>query len=392
MPPESTASADALTRRPLGSPPPGSVSVVVQESPDAPWRWGILIGAALVVLGVGVRATSGVIAPVFLALNMVVTAYPLEGWLRRKRLPGWFATITTLVVVYAMLFAILGAVVYAAAKLAATIPDYSSKFQELYDSGINRLAKLGVEEEQLREIFGKIDVNNFTGVAKSLVSTLSGGLSLLLLLVTLLIFVGSDASSTQSRIAWIARDRPPIAAGLRDFGTNVRKYWIVSTIFGLIVALVDVVALWIIGVPLALTWGVLAFVTNYIPNIGFVLGLIPPAFLALLDGGLGTMLAVIITYAVINFVIQTIIQPRFTGDAVGINGTTAFVSLIFWAYVLGPLGALLAIPATLFLKSLLLDHTPGAQWVSALISSSSAPNPAPLPQPATGTRRHESPY
>jgi predicted PurR-regulated permease PerM len=104
------------------------------------------------------------------------------------------------------------------------------------------------------------------------------------------------------------------------------------------------------------------------------------------------MVAVIIIYASINFVVQTVIQPKLTGDAVGINATTAFVSLVFWAYLLGPLGALLAIPATILVKSTLLDHTSGAQWVSALISSASEPNPVPIPPVQVSTRGHTSPY
>jgi len=141
-------------------------------------------------------------------------------------------------------------------------------------------------------------------------------------------------------------------------------------VFGFIVAVLDVIALAIIGVPLFVTWGVLAFVTNYIPNIGFILGVIPPALIALLDGGVGSAVAVVAVYTVINVVVQTIIQPRFTGDAVGISATVAFVSLIFWAYLLGTLGALLAVPATLFLKSVLLDNSVPASWVNALVSAS----------------------
>jgi predicted PurR-regulated permease PerM len=141
------------------------------------------------------------------------------------------------------------------------------------------------------------------------------------------------------------------------------------------------ISLLIIGVPLFVTWGVLAFVTNYIPNIGFILGVLPPALIALLDGGVGSMVAVVVVYTVINVVVQTIIQPRFTGDAVGISATVAFASLIFWAYLLGTLGALLAIPATLFLKSVLLDNTVPPGWLSALISSS------PRPEQPTAVRR-----
>jgi AI-2 transport protein TqsA len=83
----------------------------------------------------------------------------------------------------------------------------------------------------------------------------------------------------------------------------------------------------------------------------------------------GSAVAVVVVYTVINVVVQTIIQPRFTGDAVGISATAAFVSLVFWAYVLGTLGALLAVPATLFLKSVLLDNSVPASWVNALVSA-----------------------
>ena len=117
------------------------------------------------------------------------------------------------------------------------------------------------------------------------------------------------------------------------------------------------------------------------PNIGFILGVIPPALIALLDGGIGSAIAVVAAYTLINVVVQTIIQPRFTGDAVGISATVAFVSLIFWAYVLGTLGALLAIPATLFLKSVLLDNSVPASWVNALVTSS------PLKDRPTAVRR-----
>ena len=97
-------------------------------------------------------------------------------------------------------------------------------------------------------------------------------------------------------------------------------------------------ALALLGVPGAFVWGVLAFVTNFIPNIGFVIGIIPPAVVGLLEGGPGLMLAVIVVYCVVNLVIQSIIQPRYVGNAVGLSTSLTFLSLIFWTWVLGPLG------------------------------------------------------
>ncbi|RZI84956.1 MAG: AI-2E family transporter, partial [Microbacterium sp.] len=148
----------------------------------------------------------------------------------------------------------------------------------------------------------------------------------------------------------------------------VRQYMAVSAGFGFVVAVLDAGALMIMGVPGAFVWGVLSFVTNFIPNIGFVIGVVPPAVIALLEGGPGTMLAVIIVYTVINFVVQSVIQPRIIGDQVGLSATLTFLSLVFWAALIGPLGALLAVPLSLLLKALLVDSDPEARWVIPLIS------------------------
>ncbi len=142
-----------------------------------------------------------------------------------------------------------------------------------------------------------------------------------------------------------------------------------ASVFGLIVAVLDVAVLLIIGVPLALVWGLVSFLTNYIPNVGFVIGIIPPVLMALLDEGPGPALAVIIAYSVINFVIQSIIQPKFNGDAVGVTALVSFLSLLVWSSVLGPIGALLGLPATLLLKALLIDHDPNMRWFNTLLAS-----------------------
>ena len=128
--------------------------------------------------------------------------------------------------------------------------------------------------------------------------------------------------------------------------------------FGLIVATLDTLVVSWVGIPLAFTWGVLAFVTNYIPNVGFIIGVIPPALVALVDQGPAAALTIVLGYSAINFIVQVIIQPRVTGDVVGVAPSVTFTSLLFWSILLGPLGALLAIPATLLVKALFVDHSP----------------------------------
>jgi predicted PurR-regulated permease PerM len=74
-------------------------------------------------------------------------------------------------------------------------------------------------------------------------------------------------------------------------------------------------------------------------------------------------------------VIQSVIQPKVVGDAVGLSATLSFLSLVFWAWVLGALGALLAIPLSLLVKALLVDVDPRARWLNPLIGDTRTPPP-----------------
>ena len=133
----------------------------------------------------------------------------------------------------------------------------------------------------------------------------------------------------------------------------------------------------------------LAFVTNFIPNIGFVIGVIPPALIALLDSGPGLMLAVIALYSVVNFVIQSIIQPRVVGDTVGLTPTLTFLSLVFWTWLIGPLGALLAVPLSLLIRALLVEADPGADWAIPLILGKTDPDDPDDPDDSDGANALE---
>ena len=151
------------------------------------------------------------------------------------------------------------------------------------------------------------------------------------------------------------------------------------------------IALWLIGVPLPLVWGFFSFITNFIPNIGFVIHTIPPSLLALLDSGWQEMLVVILVYSVLNVTIQTFIQPRYVGNSVGLSAEMTYMSLVVWAFLLGPVGALLAVPMTLLLRAFFIDADPRAAWAGPLIDAQVGypdvePDPQPEPDPgASGT-------
>lgn len=348
---------------------PALPAAAVPEPPGGLPRWLVLLlggAAATIALG-GVRTLAWLIAPVLLALVIVVALMPVQRWLLRHGVPRWASATVLLLLVWAILLSFVALLVVSVAQLAALLPDYAPEFNALLRSVQNDLNDAGVVSGQISDLVSQIDYGQLVGVATGLLSSLTDAASTLLLLLSALVFLAIESGGFGRRLALIAAERPHLLIAMGLFARGTRSYLLVSTVFGFVVAVGDTIALAIIGVPLPLLWGLLSFITNYVPNIGFVLGLLPPALLALLDGGWSDMWAVVIVYSVLNFVIQTLIQPRFVGDSVGLSMTVTFVALLFWGWALGALGALLAIPLTLLVKALLVDVDPRGHWLDSLL-------------------------
>jgi len=336
----------------------------------------VLVGTAAATITVaGIRGIADLLGTVFLALVLTIAIHPLRGWLQGRGLPAWAATLVMIVTVYALLLAFALALVVATARFAALLPEYKDEMASTVQDVTSQLSRLGVADEQISAISGSFDVGKLVDLAGDVLGGLLGVLSDLFFIVTLLLFLAVDAAWFPSRLADTPRERGPLVSALVSFAHGTRSYLVVSTVFGLIVAIIDTGVLWAMGIPVPLLWGLLAFITNYIPNIGFIIGLVPVAILGLLEGGVGLMLGVIAVYCAINIVIQSVIQPKVVGDAVGLSATLSFLSLVFWAWVLGALGALLAIPLSLLVKALLVDVDPRARWLNPLIGDTRTPAP-----------------
>ena len=199
--------------------------------------------------------------------------------------------------------------------------------------------------------------------AASLGGTVLGVLTAFFFVLAYVIFMAADgaryARAEQAFGAGVAADVHRFVT----FNSGVRRYYVVNATFGAVVAIIDGLALWALGVPAPAVWAILAFVTNFIPNIGFVIGLIPPALLALVVGGWPLMLAVVAIYCVVNVTLQVLVQPKFVSDAVNLSLTLSFFSVIFWTFIIGPLGAILSIPLTLLVRALVLEGDPDKRWL-----------------------------
>ena len=256
----------------------GAPSPAVEPAPAVIPRWLLLlVGAAAATVAVaGLRAIAWLVAPVFLALVVVIALTPVQRWLRRIGAPNWLATTVLLVLVWSVLLSFMALLVLSIAQMAALLPDYAGRAEVLINGVVTDLNNAGIVSGQLSDLVEQIDYSQLVGVATGLLSGLTDAASTLVLLLTALVFVAIESSGFGRRMALVAAERPHLPVALSLFTQGTRSYLLVSTVFGAIVATGDWIALSIIGIPAAGIWGLLAFVTNYVPNIGFVLGVVPP--------------------------------------------------------------------------------------------------------------------
>jgi AI-2 transport protein TqsA len=192
-----------------------------------------------------------------------------------------------------------------------------------------------------------------------------------------------DAAFLPTLLAQMQPYRPLAVSALSSYASNVRRYMVVTALLGLAQGLINWFALALLGVPGAFIWGLLAFICSFIPNVGYFIAIIPPIVFGALEGGWPTVIAVIVVYGIVNAGVQSVVQPRVVGNAVSLSQTITFFSVLFWAIVIGPIGAILAIPLTLFLHAVLVGQDPERVWARTLLAGASG---AQRPRRVTGRR------
>ncbi|MEV8273454.1 AI-2E family transporter [Microbacterium sp. NPDC077184] len=324
----------------------------------------VLVGlAAAVVVLAGLFVARELVGPLVLAAVIVIICHPVRHPLERLGWPRWAGTTAVIVVAY-LILGVLGWLLYfAGVQFVGLVTDYADDLQATAQSVIAWLGTVGLDEQASDAAASLLQPSTILSFVTSLSGTAIGVLTALFFVIAYVIFMAADGA----RYGRAQRSFGGTAGGplrrFHRFNIGVRRYYVVNASFGAVVAIIDGLALWALGVPAPAVWAILAFVTNFIPNIGFVIGLVPPALLALVVGGWPLMLAVVAIYCVVNVTLQVLIQPKFVSDAVSLSLTLSFFSVIFWTFIIGPLGAILSIPLTLAVRALVLEGDPGSLWL-----------------------------
>jgi predicted PurR-regulated permease PerM len=305
----------------------------------------------------------------FLALIIVLSVAPVSQWLRARGLPNWLAFLLTLFAIIAVVVALVLFLAYSLGQLAEAVPEYVAQLDVAKESLESWIVNLGLAPAPFRTFLDLIDPQRLLNLVADFLAGLVAAISDVVLVVLIIAFLLVEAFSLPARLEKLTPFGAERWERAAKFGGDTRRYVVITTYVGAVTGFGNAVLLLILGVDFAILWGVVAFLLSYVPVVGFWLALIPPFILALLEFGLPAALIVLAGFVLINGSAENIVKPKLMGEGLDLAPSVVFLSLIFWTAILGPLGAILALPMTMAVKQLLLQADEQNQWLAVLISS-----------------------
>lgn len=360
--------------------PPGTSATLSAISAQShPTTNALLALAAVVIIVAGLRAASSLFVPFLLAGFIGLLCAPSLFWLRDRGLPTPLALLVVLFGLFGVGALFGGLLSTSINEFTQALPSYQQRFGTVISAITATLADFGID-------FGAAtrEANPFNPKATlGLVGNLAGNLGTLLnnafLLFLTVCFILLEASSFPHKVREAFGDSPLIEARMVEIGESIRRYLRIKTLTSIATGILAYTALMILGVKFAPLWGLIAFLLNFVPAVGSVIAAVPAIALALVDNSPETAGLVTLCYVGINIAIGNFLEPRVMGDGMGLSPLIVVASLVFWGWVLGPVGMVLAVPLTVILR-IWLGSQPSTQWAAVLLGPA-VPSPKATPAP-----------
>ena len=350
------------------------------ESPNT-WRLRdiVLTIAGIVIILGAVRYAQNIVVPFLLSLFIAIIASAPVSWLKKRGISAPLAVavvLASLILVLVALAMLLGAT---ADEFSTALPQYQARLQELTQSATTWLAERDIDLSETG-IFEVLDPKAAMSFANSLLVGFGQVLSDAFLIMFTVLFMLLEASSFPRKLGDMEADGSTrIASRFTKVVDSTKSYIAVKSVTSLATALLIGLGLTLVGLDFAALWGFLAFVLNFVPNIGSIVAAVPAILLSLLQFDPWTTLIVVIIYVLVNTLIGNVVEPALLGRRVGLSTLVVFLSLVFWGWLLGPVGMILSVPLTMSVKFAALDSDE-THWLGVLLE------PAPLPT-RTGTEQ-----
>lgn len=327
---------------------------------------GLVAAAALVVIIAGLRTARPVVVPMLVSMFVAFACLPAVNRLRRMRVPKVLAVTIVVVGLVAIVSGVAAFVGSSLTNFVQTLPIYQARLEAQVIEAMDWFAARGFEVPDRSQLQDTVDPGAALGLVATLLNGVGDTLTNGLLILITVIFILMEASSFRVKLQSAFHAEGSTFPQIAKVTTGLKQYLVIKTMVSLLTGTIVAVWLAILGVDFPLLWGLLAFLLNFIPNIGSILAAVPVTLLALVQIGMGTALLVALGFFVINMVIGNVIEPRWTGHGVGLSPLVVFFCLIFWGWVLGPIGLILSVPLTVTLK-IALESSPETEWLAVLL-------------------------
>ncbi len=331
----------------------------------------LLLASAMLVL-CGMYFARDFFIPVSLAFFIAAVSFPITNWLREHRVPRFFAVLITVLVVFAFLSGIMVVGFLLINDLAEgdRLENYGSKMYEVALNGGAQLEAWGIEtaREDVKKLLTEEEIANF--FKNNITSFLAGVLETLkssFIVFILLVFMLSEARMFARRFEAIVEAQGPNLQRMLSATRDIQKYLGIKTMVSIATGGLAGLLCWAAEVDFPLLWGILAFALNYIPAIGSIIAGIPPVILALLIHDVKHAIAVACGYLLINGFLGNFLEPALLGRRFGLSTVVVVISVLFWGFIWGPVGMLLAVPLTMLVK-VGLDNSYELRWLGVAIS------------------------
>ncbi|NPA37528.1 MAG: AI-2E family transporter [Chlorobi bacterium] len=337
-----------------------TTSHILQQSP-------LIHLAALVVVLVGMRAASTIITPFLLALFIsIIGASPLS-WLKKKGVPNILSVVIVIIIMLLLVLLLGGITGTSVASFTQNLPSYENKLMTLEDNWLGALNRFGLEFHS-GNVLNSFDTRKVLSFTANILNGVGNLMSTSVLIMLTVFFILMEASSLPVKIRLTSSNPEADNEKFRKVIHGVRHYLSIKTLTSLSTGILVWIWLSILGVDYPILWGLIAFLMNYIPNIGSLLAAIPAVLLALVQLGPWGAVWTGAGYLVINLVIGSIIEPKIMADGLGLSTLVVFVSLVFWGWLLGIIGMFLSVPLTMIAK-IYFEANPRTKWIAVYLSS-----------------------
>lgn len=326
----------------------------------------LLIMAAIVVVLAGIQAASVVVVPVLLALFIAIICHPLIEWFHRQGLPRFLALLPVVGLIALLVLLLTGLVVQSVNEFTQKLPEYRARSTGQIEWLIAQAEAWNVPLNW-EFIQAQLDPSRAINLTVNMLSGLGNFMASFVIVLLIMVFMLGEARIVPAKIRLALRSPERTMGNLGDILHAINKYLALKTLISLATGVIIGGSLWLLNIDHFLLWAVIAFLFNYIPNIGSILASVPAIIMALVQYNPWVAGGVALVYLAVNVVMGNLIEPRVMGRGLGLSTLVVFLSLLFWGWMLGPVGMLLSVPLTMVVKIALMESD-STRWLAIALS------------------------